>query len=336
LRAALVAAARPAQATFPGANGKFAFSTDQGDNPQIFTVNPDGSGETQLTQSSEGHASAPDWSPDGTKIGFVADATGTWQIYEMNADGTDRHQLLDDPGFDHLNPRFSPDGTKIAFARCPVPTCAIYVVNVNGSRLTQLTSPIWASFDPQWSPDGMKIAFDSNQDGLLSTVWVMNANGSNQQRLTDPAQGFYPDWSPDGTHIIFSAPCSGLLQGHLPQANQSSARGFGEPSKPGSTAHRSGRSSRCGNKLSVLRPRVQGRVPHPRRVSKGRRRTNGVRIPERFDGLAVRRRSWAGLSRTSPLAGRSFSASSRRHRVRSHATRSARTRWLRSSSSRTW
>jgi TolB protein len=206
--AALAAAARPAQATFPGANGKIAFSTDQGDNPQVFAVNPDGSGETQLTQSSDGHASAPDWSPDGTKIAFAGDVTGTQQLYEMNADGSGRHLLLDDPGYDDFNPKFSPAGDKIAFIRCPVPTCAIYVVNVDGSGLTELTSTIWDSFDPQWSPDGSKIAFTSNQDGLLSAVWVMNADGSNQQRLTAPAlEAFYPDWSPDGAHIIFGDRC---------------------------------------------------------------------------------------------------------------------------------
>lgn len=203
--------ATPAQATFPGANGKIAFSTDFGSDPQIFSVNPNGSGETQLTQSSDGHAVAPDWSPDGTKIVFQGDQTGNQQIYEMNANGSGRHQVFSDPGFDDLNPRLSPDGTKIAFSRCPVPGCAIYTVNVNGTGLTQLTSPIWNTFDLEWSPDGTKIAFDSNQDGLLSAVWVMNADGSNQQRLTAAAlEADFPDWSPDGKHIIFTDNCCGL------------------------------------------------------------------------------------------------------------------------------
>ena len=47
LIASLVAAARPAQATFPGANGKIAFDTSgggAGPDAQIYTVNPEAPG----------------------------------------------------------------------------------------------------------------------------------------------------------------------------------------------------------------------------------------------------------------------------------------------------
>jgi Tol biopolymer transport system component len=205
----MLAGAVSAQATFPGTNGKIVFSTDQQSaGPQVFTVNPDGSGETQLTTATDGHASAPEWSPDGSKIIFQGDATGNQQIYEIDANGAARHLLLSDAGFNDLNPRFSPDGSVIAFSRCSA-TCAIYVVKADGTGpLTQLTSTRWNGFDAEWSPDGQKIAFDSNQDGLISAVWVMNANGTNQQRLTAPAlEASYPDWSPDGSHILFQDLC---------------------------------------------------------------------------------------------------------------------------------
>jgi dipeptidyl aminopeptidase/acylaminoacyl peptidase len=48
--------------------------------------------------------------------------------------------------------------------------------------------------DPDWSPDGIKIAFNSNRDGNYE-VYVMNANGSEQTRLTNNgAFDYEPSW----------------------------------------------------------------------------------------------------------------------------------------------
>jgi Tol biopolymer transport system component len=210
------AVALPAGATFPGANGKIAFSTDQnggGSGPSdIYTVNPDGSSETQLTHGEFGFASDPNWSPDGSKIAFNGDISGIPQLYVMNSDGSGgdpSHPLFDDPSNADFSPHYSPDGSKIAFQSCGATGCTIDVIASDGSgSATVLTSPVWTAKNPNWSPDGSKIAFESNQDGLLAAVWVMDANGSSQQRLTAPAlEAGYPDWSPDGNHIIFQDLC---------------------------------------------------------------------------------------------------------------------------------
>jgi TolB protein len=56
---------------------------------------------------------------------------------------------------------------------------------------------------PVWSPDGRRIAFTSRRDGN-SEVYVVNADGSGQRRLTRNAAGdFGPTWSPDGRKIAF-------------------------------------------------------------------------------------------------------------------------------------
>ena len=56
---------------------------------------------------------------------------------------------------------------------------------------------------PAWSPDGRKIAFVSDRDGN-SEIYVMNADGSGQRRLTrNPAYDADPAWSPDGRTIAF-------------------------------------------------------------------------------------------------------------------------------------
>ncbi len=85
----------------------------------------------------------------------------------------------------------------------------IYVINGDGTGLTPLASEAGYSLDgPVWSPDGTRIAYCHsglrNPEGKLYTVWVMNADGSGQRKLTTgDARGYDPAWSPDGTRIAF-------------------------------------------------------------------------------------------------------------------------------------
>src|SRR5262249_48161600 len=63
-----------------------------------------------------------------------------------------------------------------------------------------------ADFEPTVSPDGREIAFVSYRDFKTADadLWLANANGSNQRRLTDDVTSeFTPAWSPDGTRIAF-------------------------------------------------------------------------------------------------------------------------------------
>ena len=58
-----------AQAGFPGQNGRIAFlSATQGE-AQLFLINADGSGQTQI--SFGGYHYDPSWSPDGSRLAFA-------------------------------------------------------------------------------------------------------------------------------------------------------------------------------------------------------------------------------------------------------------------------
>jgi Tol biopolymer transport system component len=67
----------------------------------IASINPDGSGFTQLTFNPPGRAVCltPCFSPDGTKILFVHfPSTGESDLFTMNPDGTDNAQVTKTPG----------------------------------------------------------------------------------------------------------------------------------------------------------------------------------------------------------------------------------------------
>ncbi len=62
---------------------------------QLFVMNPDGSGQVQITHGAANH-DTPAWSPDGRKIAYVSDRSRHSVIYTINPDGTGEERVTDD------------------------------------------------------------------------------------------------------------------------------------------------------------------------------------------------------------------------------------------------
>lgn len=54
----------------------------------------------------------------------------------------------------------------------------------DGSNLVPLTSSSGNNIYPKWSSDGSQISFSSDRDGVGYQIYVMNADGSNERRVT--------------------------------------------------------------------------------------------------------------------------------------------------------
>jgi len=61
----------------------------------IYTMNPDGSDQTQVTSGTTDDV-CPTWSPDGSRIAFTSNRDGFFQIYLMNADGSNQVRIGSD------------------------------------------------------------------------------------------------------------------------------------------------------------------------------------------------------------------------------------------------
>ncbi len=169
----------------------------------IFAVNPDGSGQTQLTNG-PGDDNRPSISPDETRIAFDSNRDGNWEIYVMNRDGKQQTRLTNNKA-DDARAEWSPDGKRIAFLSDRDGQLELYVMNADGSDQTRLTTAGAALDRLAWSPDGKRLAFTSNRDGNTE-IYVVNADGSGEVRLTDtPKIESSPAWSPDGKKIAFES-----------------------------------------------------------------------------------------------------------------------------------
>jgi Tol biopolymer transport system component len=157
----------------------------------------------------------PAWSPDGKLIVFIhtddfnADETPVnEQVWIMKSDGSDQHALTTGAAPKDQVPSWSPDGKHIVYSSGVADSEGIWVMAADGSGQVQLSgcSPAEASpcaagddFGPVWSPDGTRIAFLRAFGAVGANdrpVYVMNADGTNQQRLAaaSPTLQTVPAW----------------------------------------------------------------------------------------------------------------------------------------------
>jgi TolB protein len=124
---------------------RIAFESARSGIPEIWLVNVDGNGLTQLTP---GGFFTPDWSPDGARLA-VSDGAN---IYVINADGSGLTRLTNTQASSG-HPAWSPDGARIAFESNREGKMEIWVMNTDGSNQFRfITNHPGADREPDWQP----------------------------------------------------------------------------------------------------------------------------------------------------------------------------------------
>ena len=182
-----------AQASFSGQNGKIFFQGPQSGTSgpaDVFSINPNGTGELDLTFENGYSDERPSASADGQHVVFQSFRDEGWNIFSMNADGSNQVDLTNTKRTDDIinfEPTWSPDGSKVAFMRQDAGRQDIWVVNANGTDPVDLTESLAPVCDrtrilPRREQDRLHRSRPTPccTTAYNNDIWVMDANGSNQ------------------------------------------------------------------------------------------------------------------------------------------------------------
>ncbi|MBN1991428.1 MAG: PD40 domain-containing protein [Anaerolineae bacterium] len=202
-----VIAGNASQPAFSKDGGAFAYRSWDLSTRGIFFRDFIGGRGGQITHFVED--GQPSWSPDGFSFAFVSRREGDRvpRIYRGDQMGQNDYPI----GFQGEYVSTFPDGRLAAKGCLPSGDCGIFIIGPNGGGETKISGEA-ADTAPAVSPDGGKIAFmSSGRGGTNWEVWVMNADGSNPQRLTENGSNDgLPTWSPDGRSIAYVSDQGGV------------------------------------------------------------------------------------------------------------------------------
>jgi Tol biopolymer transport system component len=165
------------------------------------------------------------WAP-GPQIVYSRSFNNRFGLFILAADGSARQLTRPEEGDVDRRPAWSPNGRDIAFVHLhgigdEAGHTQLQVVDAAGGTPRTLSDdPVGVELDqpPAWSPDGTKLAFTTSLNGRPSPVtqivlgrdlYVVNADGTGERRLTESAERDMtdrnPTWSADGTQLAFEA-----------------------------------------------------------------------------------------------------------------------------------
>ena len=147
-----------------------------------------------------------------------------YELYSSKPDGSDLEKIRANPGYD-AEPTVCFANNRVIFTSKIENDLELFSMNTDGSDVQRITNRLGYDGGAYYSPDGKEIVWrawypenaadslrwvtnmrESLVEAVPLDIYVMNADGSNQRRLThNGTTNWAPSWYKDGQHIIFSS-----------------------------------------------------------------------------------------------------------------------------------
>jgi WD40 repeat protein len=144
------------------------------------------------------------------KIVFGSDrAEGQRDLYVVNEDGSGERRLtFDGEDYRERTAVWSPDGSRIAYTALHNGNADVYTIDANGGDRRRVTTDPAREDDPHWTSDG-RILFTRDLFAPPASVWVVNADGTNERQLALVGSAASAEGAPSGDRIVYSSTTTG-------------------------------------------------------------------------------------------------------------------------------
>jgi len=184
----------------------FQANPKEAEDYDIFIMNKDGKFVMPILNSKEWEGEGSFCNKGNSEIAYTKNQR---EIYLYNIKEKKNKVLLEGSRWRSIVPMCSPNYDNVIITRKRLIGWDIALIKKNEKGIKFITEG-GKNCRGRWSHKGDKIAFVSTRYDSKGDIWIMNADGSNQERMTYEDTGdYYPAWSPDDKYIVYSSSTSG-------------------------------------------------------------------------------------------------------------------------------
>ena len=191
-----------------------AFVQSSGAEQDLYSIPSQGGAPKRLTFDHRGIWPPFAWTPDGMAIVYQSDRSGSAELWRVPASGGQPERLstaANATGGIALDR----EGRRLAYdvVGRTLPHIVAFDLGHPEAPPVRIAESSRAEGSASFSADGKRIAFSSDRAGDALDIWVADADGTHETRLTFSGRGFNgsPRWSPDDEWLADDSLIDGQL-----------------------------------------------------------------------------------------------------------------------------